>query len=296
MRLFGTTKLFLELVRFSHTLFALPFALASMLVAAGGIPSVRVWMAILVCMATARNSAMAFNRLIDAKWDAQNPRTAGRHLPAQKLSQGSVRLFIAINGLLFILGAASLNWLALVCALPVWLFLLSYSYWKRFSWACHLFLGIAIGLSPLGAWIAVRGEFHLFPILLGLMLALWISGFDIIYATQDEESDRSQGLHSIPVRFGRKKALQIAARFHLGMLGIWFLCGMLYALSWPWWSAWGITGFMLLYIHKFRKSSDLDRMNQDFFVANVAISLICLTALALIVFSGKGIQDVSWLS
>lgn len=296
MRFLGKTKLFLELVRFSHTLFALPFALASMLVAAGGIPNVRVWMAILVCMATARNSAMAFNRLIDAKWDAQNPRTAGRHLPAQKLSQGSVKWFIAINGLLFVLGAASLNWLALLCALPVWLFLLSYSYWKRFSWACHLFLGIAIGLSPLGAWIAVRGEFHLFPILLGLMLALWISGFDIIYATQDEEADRSQGLHSIPVRFGRVKALHIAALFHLGMLGIWLLCGIRYALAWPWWSAWGVTIIMLLYIHKFRKSSDLDRMNQDFFVANVAISIICLVALAMIVFSGKGIQDVSWLS
>lgn len=267
-----------------------------MLIAAGGIPGWRVFVAILVCMATARNSAMAFNRLIDAKWDAENPRTAKRHLPSGKLSPKGVKGFIAVNGMLFVASAATLNMLAFVCALPVWLFLLSYSYWKRFSWACHIFLGIAIGLSPLGAWIAVRGEFALFPSLLGTLLALWITGFDIIYATQDEAKDREMGLHSIPVQFGRDGAVRIALRFHIAMIVLWIGMGFLFSLSWPWWVGASLTAIILLYIHKFRRSSDLDSLNQDFFLANIAISVVCFIALAAIVFFSGGLPDVSWLS
>jgi 4-hydroxybenzoate polyprenyltransferase len=239
---------------------------------------------------------MAFNRLIDAKWDAKNPRTAKRHLPTGKLSPNGVKWFIAVNGMLFIASAATLNMLAFVCALPVWLFLLSYSYWKRFSWACHIFLGIAIGLSPLGAWIAVRGEFALFPGMLGALLALWITGFDIIYATQDEEKDREMGLHSIPVQFGRDGAVRIALRFHIAMITLWIGMGFLFSLSWPWWIGALLTTIILFYIHKFRRSSDLDSLNQDFFLANIAISIICFIALAAIVFFNGGLPDVSWLS
>jgi 4-hydroxybenzoate polyprenyltransferase len=288
------TKLFLELVRFSHTLFALPFALAAMLVAAGGIPSFRIVLLILICMATARNSAMAFNRLVDAKLDAKNPRTAKRHLPAGKLSENQVLAFIVANGIAFVLGAAFLNHLAFACAIPVWFFLLSYSWWKRFSWACHGFLGLAIGMSPLGAWIAVRGEFALFPTLLGVLLALWITGFDIIYATQDEVSDREQGLHSIPVRFGTANALKIALGLHIGMLVVGLLIAVLFPLGWPWYVSLGACVAMLVYMHGFRKTNDLDRMNQDFFLANVAISVICLVGLALVVYLHGG-ADVRWL-
>jgi len=294
MRLMNQTKIFLELVRFSHTLFALPFALAAMLVAANGIPTLRVVFLILVCMATARNSAMAFNRLVDAKLDANNPRTAKRHLPAGKLSENQVLAFIVANGILFVFCAACLNHLAFACAFPVWFFLLSYSWWKRFSWACHAFLGLAIGMSPLGAWIAVRGHFALFPALLGLLLAFWIMGFDIIYATQDEASDREQGLHSIPVRFGTEKALQIALGLHVGMVCVGLLLAILFPLGWPWWLSLAACVGTLVYMHGFRRSNDLDRMNQDFFLANVAISVICLIGLALVVYLHGG-ADVWWI-
>lgn len=293
-KIFPKTKLFLELVRFSHTLFALPFALGAMLIAAEGIPRVSVFIAILVCMATARNSAMAFNRLLDANFDAQNPRTQKRHLPAGLLTARQVALFIGANGVLFVISAATLNGLALLCALPVWAFLLSYSYWKRWSWACHLFLGIAIGLSPLGAWIAVRGEFALFPALLGAMLAFWITGFDIIYATQDEEADRALGLQSIPVRFGTHRALRIALASHVMMLLVAAGVGLLFSMSWPWWSAFAVSALLIVYIHYFRSSSDLDRMNQDFFLANVLISLMYLMGLAGHVIFTKGGVHVPW--
>jgi len=289
----GKTKLYLELVRFSHTLFALPFALASMLVAASGLPSWRVFVVILVCMATARNSAMAFNRLIDARFDAQNPRTAKRHIPAGLLSQTQVKWFIATNGILFVAAAGTLNQLALLCAIPVWCFLLSYSYWKRMSWTCHLFLGLAIGLSPLGAWIAVRGEFAWFPGLLGLMLALWITGFDIIYATQDEAADKALGLHSIPVRFGTPLALRIAAGTHVVMLLVSCVLGLLFHLSWLWWGMVLTIALLLTYIHYFRTSSDLDRMNRDFFLANVFISILCFLGLAAETFLMNGVSFVS---
>lgn len=296
MPFFHRVRMFLELVRFSHTLFALPFALASMLVAAGGIPSWKVLLAILVCMAAARNSAMAFNRLVDARWDAQNPRTAKRHIPAKLLSPAMVKAFIGLNGVLFVAGAGTLNPLALLCALPVWLFLLSYSYWKRFSWSCHAFLGVAVGMSPLGAWIAVRGEFALFPALLGLILALWIAGFDVIYATQDEQADRALGLHSIPVQFGTPQALRIAMVLHGLMLFVWGLLGWLFFLPFPWWLGLGFVFSMLVYIHGFRRSSDLERLNQDFFLANVGISLVCLLSLAWIVFQNGGTLHVFGIS
>ncbi|HSQ41777.1 MAG TPA: UbiA-like polyprenyltransferase [Fibrobacteraceae bacterium] len=282
------TRMFLELVRFSHTLFALPFALASMLMAAQGLPDWRTLGLILLCMATARSSAMAFNRLADVRYDAANPRTAQRHLPSGKLSKAQVLAFIIFNGGLFLFGAALLNRLAFVCALPVWLFLLSYSFWKRYFWTCHLFLGAAIGMSPLGAWIAVRGEFALFPVLLGLMLLFWIAGFDIIYATQDEASDREQGLHSIPVQFGIDAALRIALILHLAMLVTGIIVGFGFHLPWPWWISQAACGLALLFIHTLRKSSDLDRMNGDFFVANILVSLFCLTGIGCVVLVSGG--------
>jgi len=283
-------KNFLELVRFSHTLFALPFALGTMLYAAQGFPAWHVFALILLSMVTARNSAMAFNRFIDARFDAQNPRTAKRHLPAGLITLTQVKVFIVLNGVLFVVSASLLNPLTMYCSIPVWLFLLSYSYWKRFSWLCHAFLGIAIGLSPLGAWIAVRGEFALFPALIGLLLAFWITGFDIIYATQDEDADRSLGLLSIPVRFGKKRSLQIALFVHILMWLTGASMGYLFQMGISWWLALSFTLFALIYIHILRKSDDLDRMNQDFFLANVLISLAIFAGLAFEI----GVHHVSW--
>ena len=274
-----------HLVRFSHSLFAMPFAIGSMWVAASGFrgmsaaEAVKIIALIVGCMVTARNSAMSFNRIADADIDAKNPRTAKRHLPAGRLSKASVVAFLIVNGILFVAFAALLKPLAGLLALPVWLLLLSYSYWKRFSWLCHWFLGFAIGMSPLGAWIAIRGEFAVFPIFLLVILMLWMGGFDIIYATQDEEIDRAMGLHSVPARFGRKRALQIAFWSHVAMLVLCVAFGVFWSMGAPWWVVTGLMTAAVLYIHLFRKSDDLDAMNRDFFLANVAISVLVMAGL-----------------
>jgi 4-hydroxybenzoate polyprenyltransferase len=275
-----------KLVRLSHTLFALPFALASMLVAAYGVPSAKILLLILGCMFTARNGAMAFNRLADAKFDALNPRTATRHIPAGRLAKKNVIVFIVANGAAFVFFAWLLNPFAFYCSLPLFLFLLSYSLWKRFSCISHFMLGIAIGLSPLGAWIAVRGTPALFPVLLGIMLALWMAGFDIIYASQDTETDRTLGLHSIPAKFGVQRAMLIALLCHAVMLGAAVFIGFWWNLGLPWQIATGIIALALLYIHLFRKSDDLDIINRDFFLANIAISFLVLLGLVIEVYTG----------
>ncbi|MGL1901189.1 MAG: putative 4-hydroxybenzoate polyprenyltransferase [Fibrobacterales bacterium] len=270
---------FLELVKFSHTIFALPFALGTFVMATEGIfdPWLLLW--VLICMVTARNAAMAFNRLIDARFDAKNPRTAGRHIPAGLISPLQASLFIILNGVAFMVSAGMLNTMALTFSAPVLVFLLSYSFWKRFSWLCHVFLGIAIGLSPLGVWIGVRGEFGLFPIILGLILTFWISGFDIIYATQDEEVDTKLGLHSAVTFFGTKGALFFAQLLHLVMFSLMIY---LYFLRLPnvyWAVTCGVTGIILLYLHLGKGGRSLDSLNSAFFKANSAISVLIMGAL-----------------
>lgn len=285
-----------HMVRFSHSLFAMPFAIGSMWVAADGFrgmaaaEAVKMIALIVGCMVTARNSAMSFNRIADADIDAKNPRTAKRHLPAGRLSKASVIAFLIVNGILFVLFAALLQPLAGLLALPVWLLLLSYSYWKRFSWLCHWFLGFAIGMSPLGAWIAIRGEFAVFPIFLLVILMLWMGGFDIIYATQDEEIDRAMGLHSVPARFGRKRALQIAFWSHVAMLVLCVVFGVFWDMGIPWWVVTGLMTAAILYIHLFRKSDDLDAMNRDFFLANVAISVLVMAGLIVWICMGGDVD------
>ena len=285
-----------HMVRFSHSLFAMPFAIGSMWVAANGFrdmsaaEAVKIVALIVGCMVTARNSAMSFNRIADADIDAKNPRTAKRHLPAGRLSKASVVAFLVVNGILFVAFAALLQPLAGLLALPVWLLLLSYSYWKRFSWLCHWFLGFAIGMSPLGAWIAIRGEFAVFPIFLLVILMLWMGGFDIIYATQDEEIDRAMGLHSVPARFGRKRALQIAFWSHIAMLVLCVAFGVFWSMGAPWWVVTGLMAAAVLYIHLFRKSHDLDAMNRDFFLANVAISVLVMAGLIVWICLGGNVD------
>ncbi len=285
-----------HMVRFSHSLFAMPFAIGSMWVAANGFrgmsaaEAVKIVALIVGCMVTARNSAMSFNRIADADIDAKNPRTAKRHLPAGRLSKASVVAFLVVNGILFVAFAALLQPLAGLLALPVWLLLLSYSYWKRFSWLCHWFLGFAIGMSPLGAWIAIRGEFAVFPIFLLVILMLWMGGFDIIYATQDEEIDRAMGLHSVPARFGRKRALQIAFWSHIAMLVLCVAFGVFWSMGAPWWVVTGLMAAAVLYIHLFRKSDDLDAMNRDFFLANVAISVLVMAGLIVWICLGGNVD------
>jgi 4-hydroxybenzoate polyprenyltransferase len=275
---------YLGLVRFSHTLFAMPFALASMLWAAEGLPTLKIFMLILVCMVTCRNAAMAFNRLVDADIDKVNPRTSRRHLPAGILSKRQVILFFILNAVFFVGTTYWVNGLAFSLAIPTLVAVCGYSLTKRFTSLSHLFLGLAIGISPVGAWIAVRGGFAWEPMLLCLSLLLWIAGFDIIYATQDHEFDRSRGLHSMVVRWGVPGALRISMTFHVAMwfsllgLGLLGHLGLAYQISL------GAVAGLLYYLHGFRRSASLDSLNQDFFMANIAVSLCVLVGISTSVF------------
>ena len=274
-----------HMVRFSHSLFAMPFALGSMWVAANGFrdmtaaETARIVLLIVGCMVTARNSAMSFNRIADADIDAKNPRTAKRHLPAGRLSKKSVIAFLAINGVLFVAFAFLLQPLAGMLALPVWLLLLSYSYWKRFSWLCHWFLGFAIGMSPLGAWIAIRGEFAVFPIFLLVILMLWMGGFDIIYATQDEEIDRQMGLHSVPARFGRKRMIQCGVALLAGSFAVAFMVKnlnfvayVLFALVGVAWSMINVNSYPM--VVEISKSGDVGKYTGYYYTFSMAAQVL----------------------
>ncbi len=207
-----------ELVMFSHTLFSLPFALIAMIWAADGLPSGRTIFWILIALIGARNGANALNRIVDKDIDKKNPRTANRHLPKGVVKDYEVWGIVILCFSIFILAAYELNTLCFVLS-PVALFLfIIYSYTKRFTWICHIILGITCGGAPVGAWLAVTGEFALTPIVLGAVVTLWVAGFDIIYATQDIDFDRKAGLFSIPAKFGLKGALYISTLFHFIMI------------------------------------------------------------------------------
>jgi len=207
-----------ELVMFSHTLFSLPFALISMIWAAQGLPSAATIFWILIALIGARNGANALNRIVDKDIDKKNPRTASRHLPKGVVKDYEVLAIVVLCFFIFILAAYNLNPLCFILS-PVALFLfVIYSYTKRFTWVCHIILGITCGGAPVGAWLAVTGKFALAPIVLGAVVTLWVAGFDIIYATQDIEFDREAGLFSIPAKFGLNGALYISSLFHFIMI------------------------------------------------------------------------------
>jgi len=278
-----TLAVVLEMIKFEHTLFALPFAFLGMLLAAGGWPSWRTVLWIVAAMVGARSAAMGFNRLVDRRIDAANPRTSTRALPAGLVSPVAVTLFVVASSALLVLAAWQLNPLALVLsavALPI-LFL--YSYTKRFTWASHLVLGLALAAAPLGAWIAVRGDVAPTPLVLAASVLLWVAGFDVLYALQDLEFDRRSGLFSIPARFGVVPALWISAALHALMLGLLALLPRIYppGLGAGFWIGW--TGCLLLigYQHWIVRPNDLSRLNAAFFTANGALSLWLFATTAL---------------
>jgi 4-hydroxybenzoate polyprenyltransferase len=220
-------KAYGKLVMFSHTIFSFSFALVSMILAAHGLPDISTLLWIVVCFMGARTGANAINRVIDAKIDAKNPRTADRQLPKGEMKAGEVTVFTAICFLIMLFGAYKLNWLCFALS-PVALFLLIiYSYCKRFTYLCHLVLGVTCACAPVGAWLAVTGRFEFLPLLMGAANTLWVAGFDIIYGCQDYDFDRQNGLHSVPVRFGVKGALLIARLFHAVTLICLILIGIL---------------------------------------------------------------------
>jgi 4-hydroxybenzoate polyprenyltransferase len=277
--MYSTIRSLLGLVKFSHTLFALPFALLGAALAAhrtdGWHGRRRDWLGILLCMATARSAAMAFNRLADRRIDGLNPRTAMRHLPSGALSAGSVAAFTALNAVAFV--AATLlflpNYWPLLLAAPVLLWLLAYSYTKRFTSLAHVWLGASLALAPLAAWIALRGDVAWPPALLGLAVMFWVTGFDIIYACQDVGFDQAHGLHSIPARVGVRTALRLAAASHAAMIVALCALGVVYPLGRIYFLGVLAVACLLTYEHVLVRPNDLARVNVAFFQVNIAISL-----------------------
>ncbi len=280
-------RVFLSEIKFSHSVFALPFALASMLVAANGLPSFWTLFWILVACVAARTAAMAFNRLADRRFDAANPRTARRALVSGRLSHRFLALAMAGCALGFFFAAAMLNRLCLVLAPPTLAILLLYSLTKRFTDKSHYVLGLALGLAPLGAWIAVRESFAVAPILLGGAVLLWVAGFDILYSCQDYDFDRKTAeLHSAPKSRGIAGAMAQARRCHAGALALFFL-------FW-WWAGLGIPTLLgivavaglLVRQHDIVSPRDLSRIDAAFFTANGLVSVAFFLAVALDVWMG----------
>jgi 4-hydroxybenzoate polyprenyltransferase len=269
-RSFSTT---LEMIKFSHTIFALPFALLSAVLAAGGLPSLSTTIKILLAMVGARSAAMAHNRLADRHIDAANPRTSNRALPAGALSVTYVRLFLVCALVLFFAAAASLNRTTLLLSPVAAALLLLYSFTKRFTWLSHAVLGLCLALAPIGAWIAVTGSIALLPVVLGLAVLLWTAGFDILYALQDEEHDRRVGLQSLPARWGKTAALVVSALLHAGMLALLAVAWKLAGGGWIFAAGILATASALVYQHSIVKPGDLSRIDAAFFTANGFISL-----------------------
>jgi 4-hydroxybenzoate polyprenyltransferase len=277
-------KKYLELVKFSHTVFALPFALASMLLAAKGFPNWQIFAWILLAMFSARTSAMGFNRIVDRKIDALNPRTKNREIPAGKVSVGQAIGLVAASAALFVFAAGMLNDLAFWLSLPTLGVLFFYSLCKRFTSLSHFVLGLCLGIAPVGAWVAVRQKIEWTPVILGAAIMFWVAGFDVIYATMDDEFDRKMGLHSLVQKYGIARALWLARAFHFGFIVLLGYFGFLAGLGTVFASAVFLIAAFLIYEHALVKSDDLRRVNAAFFTVNGIISAFFLVAVAVEVF------------
>jgi len=269
-----------RMVKFSHSVFALPFAVSGAVLAAVGHGITRaqvLW--IVAAMVFARNAAMGFNRLADHDLDARNPRTSGRELPAGRLSRTAVGWFTFCLAALFVVSAFALN---RTCGLlsPLALgIVFGYSYTKRFTWASHLFLGLSLAIAPVGGWLAVRGSFSLVPWLLALAVLAWVAGFDVIYACQDVEFDRRSGLHSIPERFGIERALGLARGFHAATIAAMAGVGIAARLHPVYWLGVAVITFLLVFEHRLVRSDELSRLSVAFLNMNAVIGVVYLAAI-----------------
>jgi 4-hydroxybenzoate polyprenyltransferase len=279
------TRLTLEMIKIEHTLFALPFAFLGALLAANGLPTIKQFIWIVAAMVGARSTAMAFNRIADRQIDARNPRTAMRALPAGRLSVGFVWAFTCVSAILFFVAAAMLNRLTLILAPVALASVLLYSFTKRWTQFSHIVLGWCLSIAPTGAWIAVRGQIGSpVPLLLSMVVLFWTAGFDVLYACQDYEFDRAEGLHSIPARFGIAKALWISRGLHavafMALIWLYLITGLgplaLVGVV--------VTGGLLLYQHRLVRSDDLGRLNAAFFSTNAFVSVILLLTFGSAVF------------
>jgi 4-hydroxybenzoate polyprenyltransferase len=278
-------SVFLEMIKFAHTIFALPFALTGALLAAGGLPGGAQLFWIVMAMVGARTAAMGLNRLIDAEIDARNPRTAGRAIPAGLIGKGVTLVFIMLSLTLLLVAAARLNPLCLKLSPLALFFLVLYSYCKRFTALAHVVLGICLAAAPIGAWIAIRGTIDPPALILGGIVLFWVAGFDILYALQDLEFDRTAGLHSIPVALGVNGSLWAARMFHLTMLLllVWLFTSM--QLGSFFGAGIVVVTAMLLYEHWLLRSGDLTKLDAAFFNMNgyISVAIMVFTAAEVLV-------------
>jgi 4-hydroxybenzoate polyprenyltransferase len=280
---------YLRLVKFSHSIFALPFALASAWLAAGGMPDLRTLALIVVCAVAARTAAMGFNRLVDRRIDAMNPRTAGRELPSGVVSAGGVAALVLLSSAVFVAGAYALGPLCGHLSFPVLAVLLVYSVTKRFTWLAHAVLGLSLGLAPLGAWLAVRGDLSgdvVPPLLLAAAVLCWVFGFDLIYSCQDTEFDREHGLRSLPARFGVPRALAVARALHVATAVLLVAFGLRAELGPIWWIALGLVCLLLVWEHGLVSADDLSKVDVAFFTVNGWVGVGLFLGLALDVSLG----------
>jgi 4-hydroxybenzoate polyprenyltransferase len=269
----------LEMIKFEHSVFALPFALVGALLAAragGTLPTWRQILWIIVAMVGARSAAMTMNRIADREYDRRNPRTANRALPAGELSAGFAWFFTLASSAVLLFAAWRLNRLSLELAPAALAILFFYSYTKRFTSWSHFVLGFCLGISPLAAWIAIRGSLDPRMLVLCAAVTLWVGGFDVLYACQDVDFDRAAGLHSIPKKFGIARALGIARAMHVLMVALLALLAWMFQLTWPAWAGIVVVAGLLAYEHSLVKPNDLSKMNAAFFAVNGYISLLFL--------------------
>jgi 4-hydroxybenzoate polyprenyltransferase len=271
-------RAFLDTIRFEHTIFALPFAYLGMILAARGFPSWRTFLWITVAMAAARTVAFAINRYADRFYDARNPRTKDRPIPSGRLSPRVTLAYGAVALGILVVAAWQLNPLALKLLPGALALLIGYSYTKRFTWLAHWVLGATDGLAPAGAWVAVRGTLDLAAGLLWLAVTFWIAGFDLIYACQDTEFDRAEGLRAVPACFGNAVALRWARINHVLTVAALGAVGEVLALGWPYWVGLAAVALLLVYEHSLVSPADLSRVNVAFFNVNSVIAVIVLVA------------------
>ncbi|QEH41431.1 UbiA-like polyprenyltransferase [Chitinophaga sp. XS-30] len=273
----ATIRNYLSLVKFSHTIFAMPFAMTGFFLAISREGHSFNWTALLLvvlCMVFARSAAMAFNRWLDAEFDKRNPRTAAREIPAGVISPANALYFVAGNVVLFMVTTWFINPLCFFLSPVALLVVLGYSYTKRFTALCHLVLGVGLSLAPIGAFLAVTGYFSLLPVLLSVLVLCWVSGFDIIYAMQDEEFDKSQQLHSIPAWLGKAGSLRFSEGLHVVAAALAATIGIMGGFHWLYWIGAGVFILMLFMQHRLVKPDDLSRVNLAFMTTNGVASVV----------------------
>ncbi|MBO8159084.1 UbiA-like polyprenyltransferase [Thermosyntropha sp.] len=281
---YNKIKLFLEMIDFKHTLFGLPFAYLGAFLAVMGMPTIRQFFWITVAMISARTAALCLNRLIDRKIDRANPRTRDWVMAAGKLSVRRVWVAVFIFFALLFYSAYQLNMLCVKLAPLAVAVLWIYSYTKRFTWWCHLILGLAIGMGPIGSWIAITGTLDFAPFIMGLAVAFWIAGFDVMYACQDIEFDRSYGLKSVPARFGEVGALRFSVWFHVLTVLFFVINGLYFKLGLYYYFGIAFAAFILLYEHLLVRPGNLDKVNFASFVINRYVGLIIFAATLVDIF------------